>query len=604
MARLHDLKFRWTLALSTTLVLAAGCGGKADITFVGEGANSVCGDGAVGKPVEDCDDSNTGKGDGCSDKCKSEPGYVCTGEPSTCLLTCGNDKLDTGETCEDGNLDDKDGCTASCQIEGTCEAPAALTFKAAADGSLVAKVDSSTSGGGKQFDAAACGGDDAGAGADRIYSFVLENPADLSLKLSGSFNSTLRLLKDQPCDVKKSLLCSNADGNADEVLSSTDLAAGTYYVVVDGAAGSSEGEFTLTVTAACPLSSVKIEQVDGYIRDGAYIRNYADKCSVNLKRLAMGFKYYSSEYPISLPDRLLAAGDSVGVFSQDHDNPAAKEIAGEFYMETVSGAALLCKGACDFDSGTNVLDAVSWGLDAPSLPSGLSMDPSAITAIDSSTDAFTDYRRVEFVGANPKFKATDWGLIFQADPERFPSGTSVGVMTSGWNALGTLPLNGINVVEDPKEGRVFEVTNGGSAGFNGYYALVPSMTPTRISYRFSCFGGNVGAVFLGTATVPLSVIVQQCTGPSVTFYSDGGSISVAIDGGNWHTVELRDIDWTARTWDVYFDGGLVTDPEDSAITADDFAQYAYLGTIGAVESFWIGNQTESAASQFADIQMR
>jgi len=232
------------------------------------------------------------------------------------------------------------------------------------------------------------------------------------------------------------------------------------------------------------------------------------------------------------------------------------------------------------------------------------MDPSAITAIDSSTDAFTDYRRVEFVGANPKFKATDWGLIFQADPERFPSGTSVGVMTSGWNALGTLPLNGINVVEDPKEGRVFEVTNGGSAGFNGYYALVPSMTPTRISYRFSCFGGNVGAVFLGTATVPLSVIVQQCTGPSVTFYSDGGSISVAIDGGNWHTVELRDIDWTARTWDVYFDGGLVTDPEDSAITADDFAQYAYLGTIGAVESFWIGNQTESAASQFADIQMR
>lgn len=601
MARLHDLKFRWTLALSTTLVLAAGCGGKADITFVGEGADSVCGDGAVGKPVEDCDDSNTGKGDGCSEKCKSEPGYVCTGEPSTCLLTCGNDKLDTGETCEDGNLDDKDGCTASCQIEGTCEAPAALTFKAAADGSLVAKVDSSTSGGGKQFDAAACGGDDAGAGADRIYSFVLENPADLSLKLSGSFNSTLRLLKDQPCDVKKSLLCSNADGNADEVLSSTDLAAGTYYVVVDGAAGSSEGEFTLTVTAACPLSSVKIEQVDGYIRDGAYIRNYADKCSVNLKRLAMGFKYYSSEYPISLPDRLLAAGESVGVFTQDYDNPAAKEIAGEFYMETVSGAALLCKGACDFDSGTNVLDAVSWGVDAPSLPSGLSMDPSAITAIEYSTDAFTDYRRVEFVGANPKFKATDWGLIFQADPERFPSGTPVGVMTNGWNLIGTATMN---VVEDPDEGRVFEVTSTAN-GTNGFYASTPPMTPARISYRFRCSGsGQSARVYLGTPLVPWSVFVQQCSGGSVIFYSNGPLIVLPLDDGSWHTVELRDMDWTARTFDVYFDGDLVVDPNDISITANDFGHENSGGTIDAVESFWVGNGTALASSQFADIQMR
>ena len=49
----------------------------------------VCGDGLVVSP-ETCDDGNTSFDDGCSDECASEPGWSCTGQPSTCTTICGD----------------------------------------------------------------------------------------------------------------------------------------------------------------------------------------------------------------------------------------------------------------------------------------------------------------------------------------------------------------------------------------------------------------------------------------------------------------------------------------------------------------------------------
>ncbi len=80
---------------------------------------------------ETCDDNNTTPGDGCSDTCQSEPGYVCIGTPSTCTLTCGNGMLDPGETCDDNNTTPGDGCSDTCQSEPgyTCAGvPSTCTF--------------------------------------------------------------------------------------------------------------------------------------------------------------------------------------------------------------------------------------------------------------------------------------------------------------------------------------------------------------------------------------------------------------------------------------------------------------------------------------------
>lgn len=46
---------------------------------------SVCGDGNV-ETGEQCDDGDTTGGDGCSATCSAEPNYLCTGEPSVCII--------------------------------------------------------------------------------------------------------------------------------------------------------------------------------------------------------------------------------------------------------------------------------------------------------------------------------------------------------------------------------------------------------------------------------------------------------------------------------------------------------------------------------------
>ena len=76
-----------------------------------------CGDGIVVIP-ELCDDGNTMAGDGCSPNCKLEPGWKCSGSPSTCShTTCGDKVVEGTESCDDGNSLPFDGCSADCQNE-------------------------------------------------------------------------------------------------------------------------------------------------------------------------------------------------------------------------------------------------------------------------------------------------------------------------------------------------------------------------------------------------------------------------------------------------------------------------------------------------------
>lgn len=75
-----------------------------------------CGDADV-EDNEGCDDGNNLPGDGCSPLCTVEPGWGCSGEPSTCAAVCGDGLLTAGEVCDDGNLSSGDGCSATCQIE-------------------------------------------------------------------------------------------------------------------------------------------------------------------------------------------------------------------------------------------------------------------------------------------------------------------------------------------------------------------------------------------------------------------------------------------------------------------------------------------------------
>ncbi len=80
------------------------------------GAPNACGDGRVHATLERCDDGNVDRGDGCSELCLPEVGYVCHGAPSVCV-ECGNGEVEFGETCDDGNRDNGDGCNSACEME-------------------------------------------------------------------------------------------------------------------------------------------------------------------------------------------------------------------------------------------------------------------------------------------------------------------------------------------------------------------------------------------------------------------------------------------------------------------------------------------------------
>ena len=72
-----------------------------------------CNDGFLVAENE-CEDGNGKLNDGCSENCKVEEGWSCTGVPSVCNSICGDGKVKGSEECEPGS----DGyCFENCTID-------------------------------------------------------------------------------------------------------------------------------------------------------------------------------------------------------------------------------------------------------------------------------------------------------------------------------------------------------------------------------------------------------------------------------------------------------------------------------------------------------
>jgi cysteine-rich repeat protein len=97
---------------ATTVCMRPVDAGASD-TGIDAGPVRYCGNGVL-DPGEQCDDSNTKDGDGCSATCQIEcppiPGQTCIGLPR-----CGNGVLTSNEACDDGNTVSGDGCSGDCQ---------------------------------------------------------------------------------------------------------------------------------------------------------------------------------------------------------------------------------------------------------------------------------------------------------------------------------------------------------------------------------------------------------------------------------------------------------------------------------------------------------
>ncbi len=73
--------------LCYTCSVSCTCGGYTLPRYANGDCSTVCGDGIVIFPYEECDDGNANGGDGCSGACKVEANSACAGQPSVCYFT-------------------------------------------------------------------------------------------------------------------------------------------------------------------------------------------------------------------------------------------------------------------------------------------------------------------------------------------------------------------------------------------------------------------------------------------------------------------------------------------------------------------------------------
>ncbi len=78
-----------------------------------------CGNGIM-EGNEQCDDGNSGSGDGCSSLCRIEDGYECSGTPSVCRTVCGDGMVAGNEQCDGDNLSGQ-GCHSLGYFYGILE---------------------------------------------------------------------------------------------------------------------------------------------------------------------------------------------------------------------------------------------------------------------------------------------------------------------------------------------------------------------------------------------------------------------------------------------------------------------------------------------------
>ncbi|MBQ9394163.1 MAG: DUF4215 domain-containing protein [Proteobacteria bacterium] len=126
------MKLRRFVIFAALSLLCAGCteesGTNSSSTEPGGETEVTCGNSKVDSG-ETCDDGNQNAGDGCSADCQKEYGFTCPEEGGKCTKVevdpakCGNKKIDSGETCDDGNAKSGDGCSDKCDIEDGYECP-------------------------------------------------------------------------------------------------------------------------------------------------------------------------------------------------------------------------------------------------------------------------------------------------------------------------------------------------------------------------------------------------------------------------------------------------------------------------------------------------
>jgi len=225
--------------LTVSGVIAAG--GRCDGALYAAGvlacaAGTAC-DGATCKGTMACNDGVDNDGDqladypndpGCDSPLDDDETDDCPDGPN--CPACSNGKDDDGDQLTD--YPDDPSCKAASGTSEACTSTEGVT-------ALTMPTTSGTTSGAANDTDPACASS-SGSGPDVIYSLDVPKLTSLSIDQTGSFDSVIELL-DSSCG-GTALSCQDTPS-----IAMTDVAAGTYYLVVDGYSSSGYGSFDVTV---------------------------------------------------------------------------------------------------------------------------------------------------------------------------------------------------------------------------------------------------------------------------------------------------------------------------------------------------------------------
>ena len=178
---------------------------------------------------------------------------------------------------------------------------------------------------------------------------------------------------------------------------------------------------------------------------------------------------------------------------------------------------------------------------------------------------------------NPLFQSTLFSqVIFQ---DGFESGTLV-----NWTNLGgSYSYQGVTTT-DPAVGTYSLQQTGSSSHYQGLIATLPSSQPTEISWRVKSSTINLqsGYVVIGDNNTTSNNGVIFCyiqTNSNLCFSTNSFDTNYyhPISPNTWYHIELKNINWTNKTYDIYIDGSLVSTsfPFRSTSSNDITSIYSY-----------------------------
>lgn len=139
-------------------------------------------------------------------------------------------------------------------------------------------------------------------------------------------------------------------------------------------------------------------------------------------------------------------------------------------------------------------------------------------------------------------------------------GFETGTLATNWQ-FGTGTYTRAVTGTNPGVGNFSFQQNGSSSFYEGTYSLFPSGQPSYISFRMRTDNTSVanGYVVIGDANINSDNGILFCyfNGSSqLRFYGSTGQ-NFPINVNQWYHVEIQNINWTARTMDIYLDGNLI-----------------------------------------------